>query len=68
MGSLLRVLFAPRKRKGDRSARQHGQRPDGGQRHHQLLQAVHKVAPAGGKGGADAGDSSWQAMFWVIGS
>jgi hypothetical protein len=33
-------------------------RPDAGQCHHQLLQAVHKVAPAGGKGGADAGEKA----------
>ena len=29
-----------------------------GQRHYQLLQAVYKVAPASGKGGADAGEKA----------
>ena len=58
MGSLLRVLFAPCKRHGNSSARQHCQRPDGGQRNYQLLQAIHKVAPAGDKGRADAGEEA----------
>ena len=58
MGSLLRVLFAPCKRHGNSGTRQHCQRPDRGQRHHKLLQAVYKVAPASGKGGADAGEKA----------
>ena len=58
MGSLLRVLFAPCKRYGNSSTRQHCQRPDRGQRHHKLLQAIHKVAPAGDKGRADAGEEA----------
>ena len=52
------MLFAPCKRHGNSGTRQHGQRPDGGQRHYQLLQAVYKVAPASGKGGADAGEKA----------
>ena len=58
MGSLLRVLFAPCKRHGNSGTRQHCQRPDGGQRHHKLLQAIHKAAPAGDKGRADAGEKA----------